>query len=64
MFEQLMNDLSHLDILDWAIVAAIGLCGFVWLLLPFIICGPRMFNVYFRGPLKPPLDEPDTGQGE
>ena len=42
-----------MDILDWLVVAAIALCGFVWLLLPFIVC-PRMFDGLFRPPPRPP----------
>lgn len=53
MIEQLIVELLQLDLLEWVIVAAFGLCGFVWLLLPFIVCGPRMFDGYFAGPCPP-----------
>ena len=46
-----------MDILDWFVVAAIALCGFVWLLLPFIVC-PRMFDGLFKSPPRPPEPPP------
>ncbi len=60
MIEEITHEWAGLDAMEWAIVAAIGLCGFVWLVLPFIVC-PHMFDGHLSGP--PWVPEPKNPTG-
>ncbi len=47
-----------MTILEWCIIGVLGLCGFVWLFIPFVIV--RDFKP-FQAPPRPPLPKAMLG---